>query len=151
MTKKEKILSGIIGLLLVIVAILGYKAYDYRRNLLEKKKIIVQKDELLKKSIRYGYEVLIRAEYMDSIRTYGIRHPFDSSTLAVELQTAIRKYNEAGSEYGNFAEENKINMTEIIEMINKEKSYFKEVNEKNTSYIELMAKEDAEKNNKEKN
>jgi len=58
-TKREKVLSSIIGFLLVVIAIVGYKAYDYRKNLLEKKKIIVQKDELFKKSIRYGYEALI--------------------------------------------------------------------------------------------
>ncbi len=150
MTKREKVLSGIIGLLLIVVAIVGYKAYDYRKNLLEKKKIIVQKDELFKKSIRYGYEALIRTEYVDAIRTYMIRHPFNTNSLAVDLQTSIRKSEESATNFGNFAGENRIDMTDITEMINKEKSDFKDVVEKHTSYVELMTKED-EKNNKEKN
>ena len=148
MTKKEKVLSSIIGFLLVAVATVGYKAYDYRKNLFEKKKIIVQKDELFKKSIRYGYEALIRAEYVDAIRTYMIRHPYNANFLAVELQTAIRKSEEAASDFGNFSGENRIEMTDITEIINKEKSDFKDVVEKHTSYMELMEKEDAEKNNK---
>ena len=101
MTKREKVLSSIIGFLLVVIAIVGYKAYDYRKNLLEKKKIIVQKDELFKKSIRYGYEALIRTEYVDAIRTYMIRHPFNTNSLAVDLQTSIRKSEESATNFGS--------------------------------------------------
>ncbi|WP_155830840.1 hypothetical protein [Pseudoleptotrichia goodfellowii] len=46
MTKREKILSGIIVLLCVGILAVGYKAYNYRKVLIEKKKLLHKKTKI---------------------------------------------------------------------------------------------------------
>ena len=48
MSKKEKLLIGVIAVLSVAVLFLGYKTYDYRTNLKKAKKTIIEKDKIIK-------------------------------------------------------------------------------------------------------
>ena len=147
MTKKEKVLSSIIGFLLVVVAIVGYKAYDYRKNLLEKKKIIVQKDKNFLEGMKVSYEMYTRLTLVDKMRTYAIRHPFNAPE--VEFQTALRKAGETQDRYLKYLEKQGFKDYKLTNLINSEKKDFLQVSDKIQSYDEILQKED-EKNNKDK-
>lgn len=154
MAKKEKLLIGVIAVLSVAVLFLGYKTYDYGTNLKKSKKTIIEKDEIIKqkdevflKGMKLSYEALMRAIYVDSMRIYGIRHPL--SFEEVEFQTAMRKSGEANDKYLNFLTENDFKDGKLTNLIDKETGDFKSVWEKMGSYIELLNKEDSEKEKKE--
>ena len=154
MAKKEKLLIGVIAVLSVAVLFLGYKTYDYGTNLKKSKKTIIEKDEIIKqkdevflKGMKLSYEALMRAIYVDSMSIYGIRHPL--SFEGVEFQTAMRKSGEANDKYLNFLTENDFKDGKLTNLIDKETGDFKSVWEKMGSYIELLNKEDSEKEKKE--
>ena len=146
MTKREKVLSSIIGLLLVIVAIVGYKAYDYRKNLLEKKKIIVQKDKIFLEGTKLSYEAYMRLSLVDIMRTYAVRHPLGISE--VEFQTALRKAGEIENKYSVYLEKQGFKNYKLTNLINEERKDFLQVDDKIKSYQEILGKEDEKNNNK---
>ena len=153
MLKKEKVLSGIILFLSVIVLFLGYKSYDYRTNLIEKKKIIAEKDKIIKqkdenflKGMKLSYEALTRSFFVDTMRTYGVRHPF--SFEEVEFQTAIRKSGESSQKFLDYLNENGFKDGKLTNIIDKETGDFKSIMDKMDSFSELMSKEDSKKENK---
>lgn len=146
MTKREKVLSSIIGLLLVIVAIVSYKAYDYRKNLLEKKNLIVEKDKNFLEGMKISYETYARLSLVDRMRTYGIRHPLGISE--VEFQTALRKAKEIQDKYNKYLEKQGFKDSKLTNLINSEKKDFVQVVDKIQSYEEILGKEDEKNNNK---
>ena len=153
MSKKGKILNGVIAVLSITVLFLSYKTYDYGANLkkaektiIEKDKIIKQKDEVFLKGMKLSYEALMRAIYVDSMRIYGIRHPL--SFEEVEFQTAMRKSAEVNDKYLNFLTENNFKDGKLTNLIDKETGDFNRVMEKMGSYIELLSEEDSKKENK---
>jgi len=146
MTKREKVLSSIIGLLLVIVAIVSYKAYDYRKNLLEKKNLIVEKDKNFLEGMKISYETYARLSLVDRMRTYGIRHPLGISE--VEFQTVLRKAKEIQDKYNKYLEKQGFKDSKLTNLINSEKKDFVQVVDKIQSYEEILGKEDEKNNNK---
>lgn len=154
MSKKEKILNGVIAVLFIAVLFLGYKTYDYGTNLkkskktiIEKEKIIKEKDENFLKGMKLSYEALVRCQYVDSTRIYGIRHPFKFEE--VEFQTALRKSGEASNRFYDFLTENEFKDGKLTNLIDKETGDFKMILEKLDSYSELFSEEDAKKDKKE--
>ncbi|BBM35414.1 hypothetical protein JCM16774_0326 [Pseudoleptotrichia goodfellowii] len=143
MTKREKILSGIIVLLCVGILAVGYKAYNYRKVLIEKKKIIAQKDENFLKGMKLSYEAYTRLQLVDIMRTYGIRHPLSSSVSQVEFQTALTKTSESNQKYSNFLEENGFKDGKLSNLINKENPDFFTIQDKYQSFAKILDEEDA--------
>ena len=145
--KTDKIKNVVIGIMVLLLAATGFKAYNYRKVLIEKKNIIVQKDKKiaeldskLLESVKLGYESLIRFSYLDAYRTYGIRHPFEVKSS--EFQLILNKNSESTTAYIEFLEKLGYKDGKLTKIIAKEKSDFVEVSDKQSVLYDLMIKED---------
>lgn len=140
--KTDKIKNVVIGIMVLLLAATGFKAYNYRKVLIEKKNIIVQKDKKiaeldskLLESVKLGYESLIRFSYLDAYRTYGIRQ-------SSEFQLILNKNSESTTAYIEFLEKLGYKDGKLTKIIAKEKSDFVEVSDKQSVLYDLMIKED---------
>ena len=129
-----------------------FKAVQYRKKLIETKKVVAEKEKIIKekdetilKSVKLGYEVLVRYEYMDSARTYSIRHPYNSGVSNPDFQVILNKASEAYFNYSNFLETLGYKDGKLTALINKEKNDFEQISDKKEALLELMRKEDEKK------
>lgn len=148
--KTDKIKNIVIGILVILLAFLGFKAYNYRKVLIEKKAIIVQKDKRIEKldsqlleSVKLGYEALVRMDYVDAYRTYGIRNLYEFRES--EFTLILNKASESTVEYRTFLNSLGYKDGKLTKIISKEKSDFQEISDKGGTLRELMAKEDEKK------
>ena len=152
MSKKEKIMLGVIIAGFIGFGGVTFKAVQYRKKLIETKKVVAEKEKIIKekdetilKSVKLGYEVLVRYEYMDSARTYSIRHPYNSGISHPDFQVILNKASEAYLNYNNFLETLGYKDGKLTALINKEKNDFEQIADKKNALLELMTKEDEKK------
>ena len=152
MSKKEKIMIGVIIAGLIGLGGVTFKAVQYRNKLIEikkvvaaKEKIIKEKDETILKSVKLGYEALIRYEYMDGARTYSIRHPYNSGISQPDFQVILNKASEAYFNYTNFLETLGYKDGKLTKLIDQEKKDFEQISDKKEALFQLMREEDEKK------
>ncbi|MCP1226183.1 hypothetical protein [Sebaldella sp. S0638] len=152
MSKKEKIMIGVIIAGLIGLGGVTFKAVQYRNKLIEtkkvvaaKEKIIKEKDETILKSVKLGYEALIRYEYMDGARTYSIRHPYNSGISQPDFQVILNKAAEAYSNYNDFLGTLGYRDGKLTKLIDQEKKDFEQISDKKNALLELMREEDEKK------
>ena len=152
MSKKEKIMIGVIIAGLIGLGGVTFKAVQYRNKLIEikkvvaaKEKIIKEKDETILKSVKLGYEALTRYEYMDGARTYSIRHPYNSGISQPDFQVILNKASEAYFNYTNFLETLGYKDGKLTKLIDQEKKDFEQISDKKEALFQLMREEDEKK------
>jgi hypothetical protein len=150
--KKEKILIGIIAAGLIGTSGIVFKAVEYRKKLIETKKILIikekeikEKDETILKSVKLGYEALVRYQYLDSTRTYSIRHPYNPGISEPEFKVILNKSFETFSSYTDFLETLGYKDGKLTRIISQDKKDFEQVVDKTNALLELMHKEDEKK------
>ena len=152
MSKKEKIMAGIIAAGLIAAAGVTFKAVQYRNKLIETKKVVAAKekeikvkDEIILESVKLGYEALVRFEYLDSTRTYSIRHPYNHGVSGPDFEVILNKSAESYGNYVAFLETLGYKDGKLTKIISKEKSDFEQVIDKKDALYTLMQKEDEKK------
>ena len=97
------------------------------------------------KSVKLGYEALVRYEYMDSARTYSIRHPYNSGISNPDFQVILNKASEAYISYNNFLGTLGYKDGKLTGLINLDKNDFEQISDKKNALLELMREEDEKK------
>ena len=152
MSKKEKIMLGVIIAGFIGFGGVTFKAVQYRKKLIETKKVVAEKEKIIKgkdetilKSVKLGYEALVRYEYLDNTRTYSIRHPYNSGISDPDFQVILNKASEAYLNYNNFLKTLGYKDGKLTGLINQEKNDFGQISDKKNALLELMIKEDEKK------
>ena len=129
-----------------------FKAVQYRKKLIETKKVVAEKEKIIKekdetilKSVKLGYEALVRYEYMDGARTYSIRHPYNSGISQPDFQVILNKASEAYFNYTNFLETLGYKDGKLTKLIDQEKKDFEQISDKKEALFQLMREEDEKK------
>ncbi len=102
--------------------------------------IIAEKDRKILESVKTGYEAFVRVMYLDTLRTYSIRHPFGVNEP--DFQLALNKAQEAEEKYGEFLDSLGYKDGKLTKIIDSESKDFMQISDKRGVLHELMSKED---------